>query len=160
MQPAASPVYLMRDSSIDRSGWPQLLKQPSRARALCARTVASQPPGSQHSSDDPICDGLAQHHHHVFRSRERSIAGWTQLGFYRGPHLCTWQVRAPALTHGAPTNRALSVERPETPPTPSCFVPFRRDPDFVERTALLDQICKKCSTPASRVALVGLGGVG
>jgi hypothetical protein len=55
---------------------------------------------------------------------------------------------------------AVSAERPETPPPPSCFVPFRRDPDFVDRATLLDQIREQCSAPASRVALVGLGGVG
>ncbi|KAF2022398.1 TPR-like protein [Aaosphaeria arxii CBS 175.79] len=43
---------------------------------------------------------------------------------------------------------------------PSCVIPFRRDPEFVDRGTLLDDIQEKCSTPASRVALVGLGGVG
>jgi hypothetical protein len=58
-------------------------------------------------------------------------------------------------------NHAPSLsERPETPPQPSCFVPFRRDPDFVARATLLDQIRERCAVPASRVALVGLGGVG
>ncbi|RHZ73115.1 hypothetical protein CDV55_108323 [Aspergillus turcosus] len=51
-------------------------------------------------------------------------------------------------------------ERPETPPSPLSTVPFRRDPDFVERGTLLDQIQEKCLAPASRIALVGLGGVG
>jgi len=41
-----------------------------------------------------------------------------------------------------------------------CNIPFRRDPHFVGREALLDQIRGKCSVPASCVALVGLGGVG
>ncbi|MCJ1268442.1 hypothetical protein MMC22_008330 [Lobaria immixta] len=50
--------------------------------------------------------------------------------------------------------------RPDTPPNPSSNVPFRRDPDFVDRGTLLDEIHTKCSAPASRVALVGLGGVG
>ncbi|OAL46892.1 TPR-like protein [Pyrenochaeta sp. DS3sAY3a] len=54
----------------------------------------------------------------------------------------------------------LAPERPETPPRPSCFVPFRRDPDFVDRGTLLGQIGQRCAAPASRVALVGLGGVG
>jgi hypothetical protein len=54
----------------------------------------------------------------------------------------------------------LRAERPETPPQPSCFVPFRRDADFVDRGTLLDQIRERCSAPASRIALVGLGGVG
>ncbi len=39
-------------------------------------------------------------------------------------------------------------------------VPFRRDLDFVGRSALLDQIRQKCAIPASWTALVGLGGVG
>lgn len=36
----------------------------------------------------------------------------------------------------------------------------RRNPDFVNHGALLDRIRKKCAAPASRIALVGLGGVG
>ncbi|KAB5566910.1 P-loop containing nucleoside triphosphate hydrolase protein [Coniochaeta sp. 2T2.1] len=52
------------------------------------------------------------------------------------------------------------VERPETPPPPSATIPFSRDPDFVERGDILDQIDKRCTEPAARVALVGLGGVG
>jgi hypothetical protein len=52
------------------------------------------------------------------------------------------------------------ANRPETPPQPACFVPYRRDPDFVDRAMLLDEIDKRLSAPASRVALVGLGGVG
>ncbi|KAH7119994.1 hypothetical protein B0J11DRAFT_492136 [Dendryphion nanum] len=58
------------------------------------------------------------------------------------------------------TNNHHYPTRPETPPTPSCTLPFRRDPDFVDRGTLLDQIRERCSSPASRVALVGLGGVG
>ncbi|KAJ5532069.1 P-loop containing nucleoside triphosphate hydrolase protein [Penicillium frequentans] len=51
-------------------------------------------------------------------------------------------------------------ERPETPPAPLSTVPFRRDPDYVDRGTLLDQICEKGTTPSARIALVGLGGVG
>ncbi|CAG8250571.1 unnamed protein product [Penicillium salamii] len=54
----------------------------------------------------------------------------------------------------------LPPERPETPPTPLSTVPFRRDPDFVSRDTLLDQIHEKISAPGSRIALVGIGGVG
>ncbi|KAJ5397813.1 hypothetical protein N7509_005926 [Penicillium cosmopolitanum] len=54
----------------------------------------------------------------------------------------------------------LPTERPETPPTPLSTVPFGRDPDFVSRDTLLDQIHKKISVPGSRIALVGIGGVG
>jgi hypothetical protein len=43
---------------------------------------------------------------------------------------------------------------------PTCVVPFRRDPDFVDGGTVLDDLQKKCLALASRVALVGLGGVG
>jgi hypothetical protein len=46
-----------------------------------------------------------------------------------------------------------------TRPTPSSTVPFRRDRDFVHRE-ILSEIQRRCFQPASRVALVGLGGVG
>lgn len=39
-------------------------------------------------------------------------------------------------------------------------VPFRRDLDLIDRGDLLDQIHQKRVAPASRVALVGLAGVG
>ena len=57
-------------------------------------------------------------------------------------------------------NDSATLERPETPPKPSSNVPFRRDPDFVDRGTLLSQIHERCAAPASRIALVGLGGVG
>ncbi|EAQ83260.1 hypothetical protein CHGG_09664 [Chaetomium globosum CBS 148.51] len=51
-------------------------------------------------------------------------------------------------------------ERRETPPIPFATIPFSRDPDFVNRGDILDQIDERCSELAGRVALVGLGGVG
>ncbi|KAF2196192.1 putative kinesin [Delitschia confertaspora ATCC 74209] len=57
-------------------------------------------------------------------------------------------------------NIEVNNHLPETPPSPSLFVPFCRDSDFVTHGTLLDQIYEKCSMPASRVALVSLGGVG
>ncbi|KAK4868697.1 hypothetical protein LT330_006899 [Penicillium expansum] len=54
----------------------------------------------------------------------------------------------------------LPPVRPETPPTPLSTVPFHRDPEFVDRGTLFDQIHEKGSVPGSRIALVGLGGVG
>ena len=53
----------------------------------------------------------------------------------------------------------LSVT-PPTLPCPSSTIPFGRDPDFVDRGAILEQLHQKCALPASRTALVGLGGVG
>jgi tetratricopeptide (TPR) repeat protein len=50
--------------------------------------------------------------------------------------------------------------QPETPPHPSIFIPFPRDTDFVERGTILEQVRQRCDVPCSRVALVGLGGIG
>ncbi|KAJ5213388.1 hypothetical protein N7449_000557 [Penicillium cf. viridicatum] len=57
-------------------------------------------------------------------------------------------------------NFHLPPERPETPPSPLQDVPFPRNADFVTRNTLLPWIHEKSSVPASRIALVGLGGVG
>ncbi|KAL8310426.1 hypothetical protein RB597_010317 [Gaeumannomyces tritici] len=54
----------------------------------------------------------------------------------------------------------LPPERPETPPQPFATIPFARDPDFIDRGDILDQLRQRCSEPAGRVALVGLGGIG
>ncbi|CZR51282.1 related to kinesin light chain [Phialocephala subalpina] len=54
----------------------------------------------------------------------------------------------------------LPLDQPETPPAPSSTIPFRRDPDFIVRQILLDQLHEKCAAPAARTAVVGLGGVG
>ncbi|UKZ53353.1 hypothetical protein TrVGV298_007145 [Trichoderma virens] len=51
-------------------------------------------------------------------------------------------------------------ERRETPLRPFPLIPFRRDPDFVDRGDILNQISLCCLEPAGRVALLGLGGVG
>ena len=44
-------------------------------------------------------------------------------------------------------------------PYPSSTVPFRPDPDYVQRD-VYDELWRRSREPASRVALVGLGGVG
>ncbi|KAL8351473.1 hypothetical protein RB598_006316 [Gaeumannomyces tritici] len=49
---------------------------------------------------------------------------------------------------------------PETPPRPFASIPFSRDRDFVNRGDILGQLQKRCSEPAGRVALCGLGGIG
>ncbi|KAI1354330.1 P-loop containing nucleoside triphosphate hydrolase protein [Xylaria sp. FL0043] len=51
-------------------------------------------------------------------------------------------------------------ERPETPPKPSFNIPYRRDNEFVKRKSVLDRLHQICLKPASRAALVGLGGLG
>ncbi|CAI7629154.1 unnamed protein product [Penicillium viridicatum] len=54
----------------------------------------------------------------------------------------------------------MAPERPETPTKPLSTVPFVQDQDFVSRDVLLRQIREKSLVPGSRIALVGLGGVG
>lgn len=54
----------------------------------------------------------------------------------------------------------MSKDSEKTPPTPSSTVPFYRDPDFVDRPEILEQIHEKLSKPGARVGLAGLGGVG
>ncbi|RYP92185.1 hypothetical protein DL770_001692 [Monosporascus sp. CRB-9-2] len=61
--------------------------------------------------------------------------------------------------HAAASLRPLTVERTLPRPTPCSTVPFQRDPHFVDRDILAEIDCKS-KQPASRVALVGLGGVG
>ncbi|KAF2725921.1 hypothetical protein K431DRAFT_214502 [Polychaeton citri CBS 116435] len=57
-------------------------------------------------------------------------------------------------------DNSATLERPETPPKPSSSVPYLRDPDFIKRAELTDEIDTKLSAPSSWIALVGFGGVG
>ncbi|MCJ1383790.1 hypothetical protein MMC17_006904 [Xylographa soralifera] len=58
------------------------------------------------------------------------------------------------------TNVTIGTRESSRPPKPSSTVPFQRDPDFVDRGDLLSQVDERCSQPAGRAALIGLGGVG
>jgi hypothetical protein len=51
------------------------------------------------------------------------------------------------------------LEQNEAQPQPFPSIPFRRDPDFIDREGILEEM-KQCCSPAGRVALFGLGGVG
>lgn len=57
------------------------------------------------------------------------------------------------------TDGRFLLVRQETQSNPLSTVPFSRDPEFISRKAL-DEIHEKNSVPGSRIALVGLGGVG
>lgn len=52
-----------------------------------------------------------------------------------------------------------AAERQKSPVRPFSNVPFPRDPDYIDRTAISDEINRKI-VPGARLALVGLGGVG
>lgn len=53
-----------------------------------------------------------------------------------------------------------SADRSKPRPKPSLNVPFNRDPDFVDRPSIMAWLGDVCAAQSSRVALVGLGGVG
>ncbi|KAF2731339.1 TPR-like protein, partial [Polyplosphaeria fusca] len=63
------------------------------------------------------------------------------------------------LTYHAAASLGPSADRIQPRPNPSSTVPFRRDPHFVDRQ-ILAEIDSRTHQPASRLALVGLGGVG
>lgn len=70
------------------------------------------------------------------------------------------QVGVRPLGSLALANNRTVPERPEPRLEPLLTVPFPQDPHFVSRDAILHQIHDKASIPGSRIALVGLGGVG
>ncbi len=51
-------------------------------------------------------------------------------------------------------------ERPKMPPKPYFTVPFSRNVNFLDHGDILTQIFGICSGKATRVALVGVGGIG
>ncbi|KAN0110923.1 hypothetical protein V8E51_007310 [Hyaloscypha variabilis] len=62
--------------------------------------------------------------------------------------------------YGRVSNNFVLQPKPTSPPpTPSSTVPFRQDPDFVDR-GIFPEMKQKCALPAARIALVGSGGVG
>ncbi|KAF2194645.1 TPR domain protein [Zopfia rhizophila CBS 207.26] len=63
------------------------------------------------------------------------------------------------LTYHAAASLRPLAERNLPGPIPCSTVPFRRDPHFVDRQILAEIDCKN-QQPASRLALIGLGGVG
>ncbi|KAL9086085.1 MAG: hypothetical protein Q9165_007297 [Trypethelium subeluteriae] len=63
------------------------------------------------------------------------------------------------LMYHAAASLDQSADRTLPRPIPSSTVPFRRDQHFVDRQVLADIDCRS-QQPASRLALVGLGGVG
>ncbi|ORY09124.1 hypothetical protein BCR34DRAFT_625896 [Clohesyomyces aquaticus] len=71
------------------------------------------------------------------------------------------------LIYGEGEEHALSrlkeianIRDPQSLQTASFNVPFRRDCDFVDRGDILSRVDERCSRPAGRAALVGVGGFG
>lgn len=71
-------------------------------------------------------------------------------------------IAAPHATDGGTINFHFGDQAPGPSVTPRPFstVPFRPDPDFVERPDITAWLREQCSQPSSRAALVGLGGIG
>ena len=55
---------------------------------------------------------------------------------------------------------SIASERSEMPPSPFSTIPFPRDPDYIDRSWLIDQLNEKLCVPHAKVALQGLGGIG
>ena len=71
-------------------------------------------------------------------------------------------VRQKTLILGTSSQLTLlhCTERTKRKREPFSTVPFSRDPDFVDRPNISAWIYEKCAGPATRAALVGLGGAG
>ena len=88
-----------------------------------------------------------------------------QAGLITGPVTTVFNHHAPGMSVSCSrkplsTDRILSKELPETPPSPlSICLPFGPDPDYVQRDSLLEEIRVKLAR-SRRAALVGIGGVG
>ncbi|KAK5800909.1 hypothetical protein VI817_003121 [Penicillium citrinum] len=52
------------------------------------------------------------------------------------------------------------IDDPNEAQSPVSTVPFDRDPDFLQRDSICQQVAYICSKPAARLALVGPGGIG
>lgn len=53
----------------------------------------------------------------------------------------------------------MSAERPSTP-EPFINIPFKHDPNYVDRTSITNEIRDRFAQGYWKVALVGLGGIG
>ncbi|EJT68935.1 hypothetical protein GGTG_13524 [Gaeumannomyces tritici R3-111a-1] len=139
-----------------------------------------------HSLGGLVCKEAILHSRNHPESHLRDIFDCTKGIIFMGtPHKGSWMAdwgRIPARAIGLvkSTNESLlgiletkdqflesiqgrfldMSERVETPPQPFATIPFSRDPDFVDRGDILDQLRQRCLEPAGRVALVGLGGIG
>jgi len=71
----------------------------------------------------------------------------------------SWHQLGPGQSNDSET-LGQPEKQPEEQPEPLFTVPFRRDPDYVLRDPLVDELYKKLSVPSARVALVGMGGIG
>ncbi|KAF2234152.1 hypothetical protein EV356DRAFT_485845 [Viridothelium virens] len=88
------------------------------------------------------------------RQRDRPIS----LSFDR-PSLAR-NIVAGVHTTGGTTSFHFDSDNLQEPLKPDSNIPFRQDQDFVNRGDILTRVAQRCSQPASRAALVGLGGVG
>jgi len=88
---------------------------------------------------------------------------------FQWPVHCYNMVAAPHASQGGTINirstanynsRGNPDEPPNSHPLPCSTVPFVQDADFANSPEIIARIDEKCSQPAGRVALVGLGGVG
>ncbi|KAL8386861.1 hypothetical protein RB595_010336 [Gaeumannomyces hyphopodioides] len=125
----------------DAKGWAGCSVNPRSFPRFCNPTSRPRPPYLSGTSATRIfCNHASDTMQSTFESGNRGMQAGQVFGNVH-------------FTQAAP-------ERPETPPRPFASIPFSRDPDFVNRGDILSQLHQRCSEPAGRVALCGLGGIG
>ncbi|PNP46426.1 hypothetical protein THARTR1_10748 [Trichoderma harzianum] len=71
-----------------------------------------------------------------------------------------FQAKSQSLALETTVNKAYHIAPPRTPPAMIILFPFRNDPDFTGHITLLRELVHECSSHPSRLALVGIGGIG
>jgi len=83
------------------------------------------------------------------------------LSFGFEKRLVSCRLSTSNLSYICANGSQLATERLETLLVSSTNIPFKRDPDFVDcGCGTMDQIGQRCAVQGSRIALVGLGGIG
>jgi hypothetical protein len=92
----------------------------------------------------------------IRRHRSRKCLLWK----HRSPRMSVQHIELLDLVFGSIELTLRLASGPHVLPAPFSTVPFRQDPDFVDRGDILTQIDQRCSQPGGCAALVGLSGVG
>ena len=165
-----------------------VVAQPPRLAMCCRSLVSSRTRSSHiitdsmlHGPCDDTCIDLAKVHlHHLPQEQSWHAQGVQRIKTSVSVSRESTSVVTPEYTWETstipPTTILRLVSREQTlmypclrsademiaerPPKPLSTIPFVRDPDYIHRGRLFDEVQHKLLTPGARVALVGLGGVG
>lgn len=79
---------------------------------------------------------------------------------FQGPLSGQYVIPGTHASDGGTIHFNFGDHGPPLPIRPFSTIPFPPDPDFVERLDIISWLRDRGARPGSRVALVGLGGVG